>query len=142
MIDTLWTVYDTTNSEIPDNCVHAVAIDKDGIIWVGTGDLYGNPGGLAAFNGTNWTVYDTSNSELPANYAYAIAVDKNNVKWISTFGYASCVYKDNRHKATPIVLRSVAHLNNLDAMLKPDACPSVNWLWRYLANTLMVWTRP
>ena len=59
---TNWTVYNTSNSGLPDNAVCCIAIDGSGNKWIGTYD-----GGLAKFDGTNWTVYNTSNSGLPDN---------------------------------------------------------------------------
>jgi ligand-binding sensor domain-containing protein len=57
-----WTVYNTSNSGLPDNYVYAIAIDGQGNKWIGT-----LGGGLAKFDGVNWTVYNTSNSGLPYN---------------------------------------------------------------------------
>jgi hypothetical protein len=74
-----WTVYDTTNSGLPDYRVLALAIDGSNI-WIGT---YG--GGLAKFDGTNWTVYDTTNSGLPDNGAGTLAIDGSNI-WIGSGG--------------------------------------------------------
>lgn len=34
--DTNWTMYDSTNSGLPDARVHAIAVDQDGTKWVGT----------------------------------------------------------------------------------------------------------
>ncbi len=59
---TNWTVYNTSNSGLPDNYVSSIAIDGSGNKWIGTWH-----GGLAKFDGTNWTVYNTSNSGLPDN---------------------------------------------------------------------------
>jgi len=73
-----WTVYNTANSDLPDNWVRAIAIDHDGAKWFGTG------GGVARFDGTTWTVYNTSNSGLPNDHVYAIAVDIDGSKWFGT----------------------------------------------------------
>jgi ligand-binding sensor domain-containing protein len=40
-----WTYYNTRNSGLPDDWVNAIAIDKQGNIWIGTGK------GLAKFDG-------------------------------------------------------------------------------------------
>jgi ligand-binding sensor domain-containing protein len=71
-----WTVYNTSNSGLPDNSVYAIAID-------GAGEQmdWNNGGGLAKFDGVNWTVY---NSELPNLPVWAIAIDKQGNKWIGT----------------------------------------------------------
>ncbi len=76
-----WTVYNTSNSGLPDNYVLTIAIDGGGNKWIGTGW-----GGVAKFDGVNWTVYNTSNSGLPSNYVRAIAIDGQGNKWIGT-GY-------------------------------------------------------
>jgi len=55
------TIFNTENSEIPDNVVLDVAIDKYGNKWMATS------GGLAKFDGKNWSVFDTTNSDIPAN---------------------------------------------------------------------------
>ena len=82
---TNWTVYDTSNSGLPDNHVNAIAIDAGGNKWIGTGS-WGGGGGLAEFDGVNWTVYNTSNSGLPSNYVDAVAIDAGGNKWIGTYG--------------------------------------------------------
>ncbi|MDD5528643.1 MAG: T9SS type A sorting domain-containing protein [bacterium] len=84
---TTWTIYDTSNSPLPDIRVSAIALEGSNV-WVGTlGDVYagGHPGGgLAKFDGTNWTLYDTLNSGLPDNWITAIAIEGNN-KWIGDY---------------------------------------------------------
>jgi hypothetical protein len=84
-----WTVYNTSNSKLPDNRVYAIAIDGQGNKWIGT---YG--GGLAKFDGVNWTVYNTSNSKLPDNYVWIIVIDGVGNKWIGTWGGGLAVYRE------------------------------------------------
>jgi ligand-binding sensor domain-containing protein len=74
-----FTVYDMSNSPLPDNNVYALAVDGNGNKWIGT-DL-----GLAVFDNTNWTVYTTSNSGLPNNSVRAIAFDSAGNAWIGTY---------------------------------------------------------
>jgi surface antigen len=76
-----WTVYNTSNSGLPDNRVTTIVIDIQGNKWIGT---YG--GGLAKFDGVNWTVYNTSNSGLPDNLVARIVIDIQGNKWIGTYG--------------------------------------------------------
>ena len=78
---TNWTVYNTSNSGLPDNHVSSLAIDGSGNKWIGTWD------GLAKFDGTNWTVYNTSNSGLPDNWVSSLAIDGSGNKWIGTGGW-------------------------------------------------------
>ena len=56
---TEWIVYDTLNSGLPSNVINSIAIDSNGIKWIGTNK------GLVKYNGIIWTVYNTSNSGLP-----------------------------------------------------------------------------
>ena len=65
-----WTVYTTANSGLPNNRVHAVAIDQNGLQWFGT------EGDAASFDGNMWTVYNPSVRDT-----HVIAVDPQNVKW-------------------------------------------------------------
>ena len=79
---TNWTVYDTSNSDLPSDVVCSIAIDGSGNKWIGTGGWYEHPRGLALFDGTNWTVHDTSNSELPWNVITSISIEDNENIWI------------------------------------------------------------
>src|SRR3982751_1577058 len=74
-----WTIYNTSNSPLPENSVRCIAIDHNDVKWIGT-DF-----GLASFDNTNWTVYQTSNSGLPDNSIRSIAIDHQNNIWIGTF---------------------------------------------------------
>ena len=76
---TTWTVYNTTNSGIPDNRVNTIYTEANGHIWVGTAN------GLAYFDGEIWTVYNTGNSGLPSNSIRAIGKDLFGVYWLGTF---------------------------------------------------------
>jgi len=76
-----WTQYNTSNSDLPNNGVYAIAIDDNGAKWFGTGY-----GGVARFDGATWTIYDASNSGLPSNNVNSIAIDGNGVKWFNTNG--------------------------------------------------------
>ncbi|MFW6020189.1 MAG: T9SS type A sorting domain-containing protein [Bacteroidales bacterium] len=78
---TNWTVYNKSNSGLPDNKVAEIAIDGEGNKWLGTRDQ-----GLVKFDGTNWTIYNESNSGLPKNYISSIAIDQEGNKWIGTGG--------------------------------------------------------
>jgi ligand-binding sensor domain-containing protein len=73
-----WTLFTTSNSELPHNNIYDITIDKTNNIWIATGN------GLAKFNPTlnEWNVFNSSNSPFPSNWVSAIAVDKNNNIWI------------------------------------------------------------
>ncbi len=102
-----WTVYNTSNSGLPDNGVRAIAIDGQGNKWIGT---YG--GGLAKFDGVNWTVYKTSNSGLPNNDVWAITIDGQGNKWIGTGGGGLAVYREGGVILRgPIIISRVGVIN-------------------------------
>jgi ligand-binding sensor domain-containing protein len=76
------THYTKTNSGLPSNEVTAVALDRNGSIWVGTRDpLWA---GLARFDGTRWVVYNTGNSGLPSDNITSLAFDKTGGLWVGT----------------------------------------------------------
>lgn len=82
---TNWTIYNTSNSPIPNNSVISLEIDQDDNIWIGTGGS-NNTGGLAKFDRTNWTVYTDENSSLPSNYINDLMPDNDGNIWIATGG--------------------------------------------------------
>jgi ligand-binding sensor domain-containing protein len=59
-----------------DNFIYSIAIDKEGILWIGT-----SGGGLVKFNGNDWTVYNSSNSGLLYDKVNTVAVDINGNIW-------------------------------------------------------------
>jgi subtilisin family serine protease/PKD repeat protein len=79
-----WDVYNTSNSELPDDNVFASAIDARGDIWFGT-----LSGGAACLHDSEWTVYNTNNSGLPNNSVLAIATDAGGNIWFGTEGGAA-----------------------------------------------------
>lgn len=75
-----WTVFNSSNSGLPENYIKSIAVDQQENVWAGT-----TYNGLAKFDGNTWTVYDTSNSALPDNLVNSIAIDKHGNKWIGTY---------------------------------------------------------
>ncbi|MGE5430648.1 MAG: two-component regulator propeller domain-containing protein [Syntrophomonadaceae bacterium] len=76
-----WKVFNTSNSGLPTNNINCVAIDKDGIKWIGT-DF-----GLVRYDDYSWQVFDDSNSPLIRNgriIISSISIDSLNNKWICT----------------------------------------------------------
>jgi ligand-binding sensor domain-containing protein len=112
-----WTVYNTSNSPLPENAVRCIAIDNNGTKWIGT-DY-----GLAAFDDVNWTIYQTLNSGIPDNSIRSLAVDQQNNIWIGTFtgglvkfdGSSWTVYNTGNSILPADFVRSLAvdTLNNL-----------------------------
>ena len=64
-----WTVYNTSNSDIPADHILAVTTNQ-GNVWIGTYQY-----GVAKLSGANsWTVYNTSNSEIAENTIESVHV--------------------------------------------------------------------
>lgn len=73
-----WKVFNTTNSQLPTNSISKIAVDANGVKWIGT-----NGKGLVKFDGSTFNVINTSNSLLPDDYIKDIIVDGNNL-WVAT----------------------------------------------------------
>ena len=59
-------VYNTNNSDLPDDNIISIEIDNSGNKWVGT--KYG----LVKFDDSVWTVYSKSNSGMPDDYVNSL----------------------------------------------------------------------
>ncbi|HJT15524.1 MAG TPA: hypothetical protein VJ790_23075, partial [Dongiaceae bacterium] len=79
LADGQWQIYTATNSDLPHNNVHALAV-VDGVLWVGTGG-----GGLARLADGQWQVYTAANSDLPAGNVLTLAA-ADGALWVGTFG--------------------------------------------------------
>ena len=93
--DENWQIFTTDNSGLPTyNCVHYLAYDNDGNLWLSTSQpiyyssILGGTG-LTRFDGTNWSVYDTLNSGIPNNYVSFLRADNEGNIWFGTglYGY-------------------------------------------------------
>ena len=85
------TVYNKSNSGMPENYTYKIQIDRKGNKWLATED-----GGLLKFNGVNWTVYNTKNSKIPSNMIFSIAIDKNDKVWVAS-GNGGLAYLDDEN---------------------------------------------
>jgi len=74
-----WIVYNTSNSELPNNGVLSIAIDSFDIKWIGTVN------GLSKFDNHYWTIYTPSNTPLLYyGTIHSICIDAENKKWLGT----------------------------------------------------------
>lgn len=73
-----WTIYNTSNSPLPENKIWSIAVDQNNVVWIGT-----ETQGLVKFDGVNWTINNTSNSVITSNRIDAITVDNLNNVWIA-----------------------------------------------------------
>lgn len=102
---------------LPDNKIWAITQDKDGFIWVGTGN------GLAKFDGYKFTSYnltDTNILSLPTNHIKSLYVDYSNDLWIGTMGTGLIHYSKGQFKtyklpseAPPKDILTIDGTNNL-----------------------------
>jgi len=86
--DSNWTIYNKTNSGLPNNSISAISVDNTGNKWIATRN------GLAKFDDANWTVFNNANSELPDNNITAITIDESGSKWIGTSNGAVAKFDD------------------------------------------------
>jgi ligand-binding sensor domain-containing protein len=75
-----WLVFNTSNSNIPNNHVRDIQFDKKGYLWLAT---WG--GALSRFNQDDgsWMFYNQGNSEVPGSYINQIFIDKTNKIWVA-----------------------------------------------------------
>ncbi len=75
-----------SKTTLSDNFTRTIVKDEQGGLWIGTGSVLNNNGGLVYFNGHNeWTIYNVDNSKLPHNDVWALATDNRDGLWIGTF---------------------------------------------------------
>jgi len=84
-----WTIYNISNSGLPNNNISWISIDKLGNKWIGT-----QGGGLAKFDGQAWKVFNASNSGLPDNNINCLSIDETGNKWIGTKDSGLVKYDD------------------------------------------------
>jgi ligand-binding sensor domain-containing protein len=72
-----FTVYNTSNSGIPDNAINDIYI-TDSYLWIGTSS------GIGRFDGSSWKVFNTSNSQIPDNNITSLTTDHDNNLWVGT----------------------------------------------------------
>lgn len=73
-----WTLFNSSNSALPDDQVNALAIDKQDTKWIGTSK------GLVRLQGEAWQTFHPANSPLPSFYVQTVAVEDNGTAWAGT----------------------------------------------------------
>ncbi|HIA37881.1 MAG TPA: hypothetical protein EYN89_14395 [Flavobacteriales bacterium] len=82
----MWEVFNSSNSDLPENKLKSITMDRDENIWLGTaGD------GGVMFDKKNWHVYNESTSGITNNHVDSIAIDLNGNIWFGT-GNGVCMF--------------------------------------------------
>lgn len=68
-------------TEFPSGIVSGVAVSKNNIIWVSTGEE-----GLVRYDGSSFTYYNVDNSGLPSNAVGGVTIDADGNKWMRSNG--------------------------------------------------------
>ena len=75
--------YNSANSDLPSNRVGALALDPDGILWVGSALNRANGSILSSFDGETWTGYSNLNTDLPSDARISsLLVDSQGTLWV------------------------------------------------------------
>ncbi|MDP3469751.1 MAG: two-component regulator propeller domain-containing protein [Daejeonella sp.] len=73
-----WVIYNKSNSNLTDNQINALSIDKNDVKWLGTAN------GLIRINAESWDSFNSANSLLPSNNIRAITVTDQGMVWVGT----------------------------------------------------------
>jgi ligand-binding sensor domain-containing protein len=82
-----WSVVTAEKTDLPYDAIHALAVNAQGDLWIGTGEFYGDGGGgLAKLKKQffQWMLYTTENSEVPGDQILELAVDPQGNLWVGT----------------------------------------------------------
>jgi ligand-binding sensor domain-containing protein len=82
--------YNTDNSDLPDNRIKSIAIDHEGMKWIGAKN-----GGVSKFDGENWTIYNLETSDISGDRAEAIAFDNDGNMWVGFKSNGLCKFDGN-----------------------------------------------
>lgn len=76
--DVKYQLFNTLNSDLPDNNIWSIEVDKDGNKWIGTGKK-----GLVKMNGSNWKIFNKENSIIKGFYISPLFCDNSNNIWLT-----------------------------------------------------------
>lgn len=109
-----FTIYNTTNSELPDNLVNTIYMDPAKNIWIGT-----QTGLVKIDTENNWIIYNNTNSGLPENDIRAVYVDDENNLWVGVY-LSGLVKYDGVEWTTYTTDNSDLPDNNVEAIIKDE----------------------
>jgi|GEM_PF-2728386 len=84
-----WVNYNPDNSDLLDLWVRELAVDADGVAWIGTDE------GLTKIENGALTNYTVDNSNLPDKDVYDIKIDDTNAMWLANDGYITRIDGNN-----------------------------------------------
>jgi ligand-binding sensor domain-containing protein len=76
-----WQIFDTLNSNIPNNNIADLTIDSQNNIWIGSHEM----NGLIKFDRSEWIVFDSTNSGCPNEPILNLEIDTKRRLWFSTY---------------------------------------------------------
>ncbi len=74
-----WTMFNSSNSALPDNHITALASQKNKTLWIGTESK-----GLVSYNNNVWKIYNKKNTGIPSDTIYCIAIDSKGFIWFGS----------------------------------------------------------
>lgn len=72
------TVYDASNSSLPQEFIWDIAVDSKNNLWIGCDNE------LVKYDGTDFTVYNSLNTPMPEDWVQSIAIDSKDNVWFSS----------------------------------------------------------
>jgi len=114
--DTLWTVYNPSNSGIPDSYLSSIKIDSHGYLWLGSASH-----GLVFWDGVTWISYTTSNSNIPTNNIQYISLDVQGNAWLSTEDKGLVKFNGNTFQSFTMTNSGIPSNNPRKTITGPDS---------------------
>jgi|GEM_PF-3310698 len=79
-----WTIYNSTNSDLPCNNIWSIEEDKNDNLWISSYDNNEGYGVVSKFNGIDFIHYSQDNCNLPNSYTLDIKLASDGKLWIAT----------------------------------------------------------
>lgn len=108
-----WAMYNTSNSELPQNYIQSIVIDKNGNKWLGTSK------GVVKYDGSNWFIYDKkSKKDIQYTTVRNIAIDPDGILWTGSWGdgMAQLKFPDGNADNPNAAYKWIYYRNNNSAM--------------------------
>lgn len=77
---TTFTLFNTSNSVIPEDYVFSIDIDSKDNVWFNSSRF--RRGGIVKYDGNQFTVFTPDNSPLPVNFVQTITIDHDDNVWL------------------------------------------------------------